>query len=143
MHALNRMSTRTLIKLFVMGAATAALVLGLGKANSYRLQAKLEQLELVCIAEALNEDEDAADAQAPLCDPTTLTWTDSAERPYRGIQAEIIAAQAAIWRLGALLVPVVSTILLLTAAPLIWRFIHIQARKLRKEQHDGMTTPGG
>ena len=121
----------------------AALVLGLGKANSYRLQAKLEQLELVCIAEALNEDEDAADARTPLCDPTTLTWTESAHAPYHGIQAEMVAMQATIWRLDSLLVPVVSVILLLTATPLIWRCIHIQARKFRKGQHDGMTTPGG
>jgi len=137
------MSTRTLIKLFVMGAATAALVLGLGKANSYRLQAKLEQLELVCIAQALNEDEDAADAHTPLCDPTTLTWTESAHDPYHGIPAEMVAMQATIWRLDSLLVPVVTVILLLTAAPLTWRCIHNQASKLRKGQHNGMTTPGG
>jgi hypothetical protein len=137
------MPTRPLFGLFATGLAAAALVLALCKANTYRLQARLEQLELVCIAEALNENEEAAEVQTPLCDPTTLAWTESVHDPYHGIQAEMVSTQATIWRWNALLVPVVSAILLLTAAPLTWRFIHLQASKLRKGQHDGMTTPGG
>ena len=143
MHALNRPSTRTLVTLLLSGAAVAMLVLALGKGNAYRLHAKLEQLELVCIAVALDEGQHAADAKIPLCDPTTLTWTESAGNPYSGIQAEIVATQAAIWRLDALLVPFVCAIAVLSAVPWTMRFLRVQARRLRKEEHDGMTTPGG
>ena len=70
--------------LLVTGASVAALILALGKANAYFLQVKLEELELACMAEVLNE-EDVADGPTPSCDPLVLIWTETPRHPYRGI----------------------------------------------------------
>lgn len=142
MHTPNPHSIGKLITLLMAGATAAVLVFALGKTNTHRLHAKLEQLVLVCIAEALDDGDKAAEEQVPLCDPTTLTWTASASRPYRDVRAEIVATQATIWQLDSLLVPLVSAILVLTAAPWTSRFVRTQITKLRKEQHGGMAAPG-
>jgi len=141
MYVLNRTSTHTMATLLLTGVCIAALVLALGKANAYRLHAKLEQLGLVCIAEALTNGEEVLDVQPPFCDPITLTWTESAANPYRGIQAEIVATQAAVWQLDSLLGPVVSAILALTAAPWLLRFVRTQAGRFRKGKYTELTTP--
>jgi hypothetical protein len=131
MHTLNWDSTRTPATLLVTGASLAALILMLGMANAHRMHARLEQLELACIAEVLSR-EDAADAQTPNCDPTTLIWTESPRDPYRGIQGEIIATQATLWQLDSLLMPVVCAILALTATPWMLRFVSTQVGRFRQ-----------
>lgn len=137
MPELDRTSLHPLTRLLLTGICVSALILALGKVNAHRLQARLEQLELACIAEVLDREEETVDGQTPNCDPTILFWTEDPRHPHRGIQGEIVAAQVSLWQQDALLPRLVGGVLVLTAAPWAWRLVRLQMRPVRKPDLDG------
>ena len=90
------------------------------------------------MAEELNTGQALQDPVTPLCDPTTLAWTENAHHPYTGVRADIVATQAAIWNWDALMLPIVIAIASLSAAPWIWRKARAQAVKLKKRRPVGI-----
>lgn len=106
-------------KVFLSGAALAALVVVAGFANTRRLESRLHDLEVNC-------------AQDPkvVCEIDTLMDL-AKEHPLGGIQAELVAMKNTVVASKAWPFPTAVAITLVSAVPWMWYFFLGRVRELR------------
>src|SRR5688572_866901 len=105
------------------GFLAAALVFGIGKANNYRLEANVRNLQTKCVEEGKKE---TLWPGVLLCDPMTLYLSESSKKSEGsktlpvGIQAKIVAAQEDLLQSQDWFLPVAIAVLAVGALPWFW-----------------------
>lgn len=117
--------------ILVGGALAAALVFGIGKANTYRLEANLRNLQTECIEEGKKETLAKSFGGILICDPMDLYLSESSKNPHVGIQAKVVAAQKDVFGSEKWFLPVAIVLLVMSALPWFWYFLLRRIRELR------------
>jgi len=127
------------MKILIVGLALGVAVAGSGVVNTHRLQAKLDELRTICIAEGEKEAMVPGNYAAlaakyggkSLCDPVELSHSNSGSEPS-GVQGQLVKTHHEL--LGSEQWPILlgATITLLLAVPWIWYFLLRRIKEIRE-----------
>ncbi len=113
------------------GVLAAALAFGIGKANTYRLETNLRNLQTECTEEGKKETLAKSFGGVLICDPMDLYLSESSKNLHVGIQAKVVAAQKDVLRSEDWVLPVAIALLAISALPWFWYFLLRRIRELR------------
>ena len=113
------------------GILAAALIVGAGFANRYRLESNLRNLQAECIEEGKKETLAKSFGGVLICDPMELYLSES-QNPHVGIQAKLVAAKGEVLETGEWFIPIAIAVLVISALPWSWYFLLRRIRELRE-----------
>lgn len=122
-------------KILIAGLALGGAVVTGGLVNTHRLEIKVEELRSACIAEGEKEARVPGSYAAlaaqyggkKSCDPD-----QSAENPYEGLPAKLVAAYQDVIDSRNQFLPIAVGLFLLSALPWCWYFLLRRIRELRE-----------
>lgn len=114
-----------LTKLALAGATVAAIVVGAAVYNNQRLESRLRDLQSMCGSVSAAEERIGF---RPTCDVGSLI---GAGESLKGVQADIVATQRAIWNSSSWPYMLALFIFVLACLPYAWYFLLRRIRELR------------
>lgn len=114
------------------GVILSSLIFGAGKANHYRLESKLHDLQATCVEEGKRNTLTTSSGGVYRCDAIDLFLEEKEDEPYKGIQAEILKTQRQKVEAESWSVPAAEITLFLSAFPWVWYFLLRRIKELRE-----------